>query len=64
MKFPFGLFPETRPPHISLESFCPACGNPGCKLKYDPATKKVNRTCDTCGCVVQQDPIAPDLFKK
>ncbi len=49
-------------PNIPLNSVCPACGNAGCKLFYSPETKKVRRCCNTCSCVVEQDPVAPRLF--
>jgi len=50
-------------PIIPLNSPCPACGNLGCKLAYDPKEKKVGRTCITCGCTLTQPVVAPDLFK-
>lgn len=53
-----------RGPHIPLDSPCPACGHRSCTLKYEPIIRKLKRTCNVCGCVVEQDPIAPDLFKK
>jgi hypothetical protein len=58
------IFGKPKPPHISTESVCPACGNPGCELQYDPPTKKIIRICRTCKCVVTQRPIATDLFEK
>jgi hypothetical protein len=50
------------PPQISVEAICPACGNSGCDLNYDAQQKRVARKCKTCGCIVTQPPIAPDLF--
>ncbi len=58
------VFGKIRGPHIPLDSPCPACGNRGCTLKYNPQTQKVYRTCKTCDCTVEQDPVAPHLFKK
>ncbi len=62
---------KIKGPHIPLDSPCPACGHRDCKVDFLPAgllkdhpTAKVKRTCQVCGCVVEQDPIAPDLFKK
>ena len=48
---------------ISTQSPCPACGNNGCSIQYDPVAKKVVRTCLTCGCVVRQPPVAPAFFE-
>lgn len=41
---------------------CPACGQIGATLQFDPQAKKVNRVCVTCGCTVQQPPVLPQLF--
>lgn len=48
---------------IPLDSPCPACGHRGCKLIFNPAEKKVERHCNTCGCIARQEPVAPELFK-
>jgi hypothetical protein len=58
------LAAKQKRPLIRLDSPCPACGHPGCKVAYDPAAKMVNRTCDTCGCTVRQLPVAPHLFEQ
>jgi hypothetical protein len=59
------ISPQMEPAYgsISLQSACPACGNLGCEINFDAQTKKVNRKCSTCGCVVRQDPVAPSFFK-
>jgi hypothetical protein len=56
-------FAKRKPPKIPLDAFCPACGNSGCELNYDAEAKRVARKCRTCGCIVTQPVIAPDLFK-
>jgi hypothetical protein len=62
--FAGSLFLKIRKgPIIPLDSPCPACGHRDCELAYQADTKKVNRRCKTCGCIVTQPPVAPDLFK-
>jgi hypothetical protein len=56
--------PKKEGPIIPLDSPCPACGHRDCELAYDAALRIIKRRCKTCGCVVDQQPIAPDYFKK
>ena len=63
----WGFFtPVKKPvgPLIPVNSPCPACGHRDCELAYQPDTKVVRRRCKTCGCVVEQPPVAPHLFEK
>ena len=63
--------PVPAPPHIPLDSICPACGHPGCTLRYVPqgqievgekrevqTTKPmVERKCNTCGALAYENTV-------
>jgi hypothetical protein len=48
---------------IRLDLPCPACGNRGCELMFDPEKKVVKRACKTCACVITQPPVLSSLFE-